>query len=56
MKILKTVFFVLSLAFFTSSCKKEDALGPVDNIPGLGGDIWVKGPLDNWIYDNLTVP
>lgn len=56
MKILKTFFFVLSLVFFASSCKKEDPLGPADNIPGLGGDTWAKGPLDNWIYDNLTVP
>lgn len=38
------------------SCKKNDNLGNVDNIPGLGGDTWVKGPIDNWIYDNLTKP
>ncbi|MEJ7681655.1 MAG: putative zinc-binding metallopeptidase [Segetibacter sp.] len=31
-------------------------MGNVDNIQGLGGDTWVKGAIDNWIYDNLTVP
>jgi substrate import-associated zinc metallohydrolase lipoprotein len=28
----------------------------VDDIPGLGGDTWVKGPIDNWVYDYLTKP
>ncbi len=56
MKILKTLLFVLSFAFFASSCRKEDPLGTVGNIPGLGGDIWAKGPIDNWVNDNLTLP
>jgi len=37
------------------SCKKEDPLD-VDNITGLGGDTWVKTPLDQWLYDSLVVP
>jgi len=37
------------------SCKKEDPLN-VDNITGLGGDTWVKTPLDQWLYDSLVVP
>lgn len=56
MKILKILFLVLSLTFLVSSCKKEDSLAPVSNLPGQGGDTWAKGPIDNWIYDNLTVP
>ncbi len=56
MKIIKVTFFVLLISAFTTSCKKEDALGNVDNIPGLGGDTWAKGSIDNWIYDTLTVP
>lgn len=56
MKISKPFFFLLSLAFFSSSCKKEDPLVTAENIPGLGGDIWAKGAIDNWINDNLTVP
>jgi len=39
-----------------TGCKKHTDLGNVDKIPGLGGDTWVKGPIDNWIYDNLTKP
>ncbi|WP_018615644.1 zinc-binding metallopeptidase [Segetibacter koreensis] len=56
MKILKFIFFTLSVSVVAISCKKEDALGNVDNIPGLGGDVWAKGPIDDWIYANLTTP
>jgi substrate import-associated zinc metallohydrolase lipoprotein len=56
MKIIKTSLFLCSLFFFATSCKKEAALGNVDNIQGLGGDSWAKGPIDNWIYDSLTLP
>ncbi len=44
------------MGIFVTSCKKEDPLGSVDNIPGLGGDTWVSGPIDKWILDTLTVP
>lgn len=54
MKHLKIVLILLCAA--TLSCNKEDALGDVDNIPGLGGDTWVKGPIDVWIQDNLVAP
>lgn len=39
------------------SCKKEK-INPQDaeNINGLGGDTWVKGPIDNWIKDSMTTP
>ena len=56
MKTIKVAFFVLSFCTFFTSCKKEDALGNVDNIPGLGGDTWASGPIDKWIYDTLTAP
>ncbi|MBC9932631.1 zinc-binding metallopeptidase [Chitinophaga qingshengii] len=48
---------LLALSFFLLlSCSKKDDLGKVDDIPGLGGDTWVKGPLDRWLFDTLTVP
>jgi substrate import-associated zinc metallohydrolase lipoprotein len=50
--ILTILFFICII----TSCNKEDDLGSVDEIPGLGGDPWVKGPIDNWIYNNLTKP
>lgn len=56
MKTLKLTIFGLLVAMFASSCYKEDELGSVDNIQGLGGDTWVQGPIDKWIYDSLTVP
>jgi len=56
MKISNIVFVIIAAALFTS-CKKED-FNPADaqNINGLGGDTWAKGPIDQWIYDTLTVP
>lgn len=52
-KIVALGFLVSMLA----SCGKEDFdINEANNINGLGGDTWVKGPIDNWIYDTLTVP
>jgi substrate import-associated zinc metallohydrolase lipoprotein len=55
MKTIRTLLFCISLALLTS-CSKEDDLGYVEDIPGLGGDTWIPGPLDKWLYDTLTVP
>ncbi len=52
----KILASALSLVVLMTSCKKDDNLGNVENIPGLGGDVYVKGPIDQWIYDSLTVP
>lgn len=54
MTTLKYSLIVL-LAAFIASCKKEDAL-ELDDISGLGGDTWTEGPIDKWIFDNLTTP
>lgn len=58
MKAVKYLFVMVLTGVGLVSCDKEEKLDPadVDNIRGLGGDVWVKGPIDNWIYDNLTVP
>jgi len=56
MKLIKRILFSGLILIAISSCNKEEALGPLENIPGLGGDSWVKGPIDQWIYDSLTVP
>ena len=56
MKALKIILIGFSFGLFLMSCKKEDPLGSVDNIPGLGGDSWAPGAIDKWIYDSLTVP
>lgn len=55
MKLIQLIC-ILSIAGSLSSCKKDEALQDVDNISGLGGDNWVKGPIDKWINDTLTVP
>lgn len=51
-------FKILLLLFCSAlaACNREDDLGDVDNIPGLGGDTWVQGPIDFWIRDSLTTP
>lgn len=46
-------FVFLSMAF--ASCKEED-LGNVEDISGLGGDDWVQGPIDKWLDDSLVTP
>jgi substrate import-associated zinc metallohydrolase lipoprotein len=56
MKRIKIIITALSMAIMISSCQKDDELGSVDNIPGLGGDTWTQGPIDKWILDTLTVP
>lgn len=53
---IKQLFLIIFLVVFIASCKKEDALTNVDNISGLGGDTWVKGPIDKYIYDSMTLP
>lgn len=50
------IFLFILLAVLMVSCKKDEDLGDVDNIPGLGGDTWVQTGLDKWIYNNFTVP
>ena len=48
---LSIVFYFLALV----SCNKEDDLD-TSSLPNLGGDTWVKGPIDKWINDSLTIP
>jgi substrate import-associated zinc metallohydrolase lipoprotein len=52
----KTIIYLFIIVVTIAGCKKSDNPGNVDNIPGLGGDTWAPGPIDNWIYDNLTKP
>jgi substrate import-associated zinc metallohydrolase lipoprotein len=61
MKTMKTininlVAFLVTVVFL-GSCKKDDFnAADANNINGLGGDTWVKGPIDKWIFDTLTTP
>jgi len=52
--IKSSLLFLFGLTALVS-CKKEDP-PDVENITGLGGDTWVKTPLDQWLYDTLVVP
>src|SRR6476620_9484137 len=56
MKIIKAIILLSAFGVFVASCTKDEQLGDVDNIPGLGGDQWVEGAIDKWIFDSLTVP
>src|ERR1044072_1810677 len=51
----KIYLLILALAVF-ASCKKEDDLGDVSSIPGLGGDTWEPTEIDNYIKDTFTIP
>src|SRR4051812_47418011 len=50
------IYFLIGMLAVLASCKKEDDLGDVSTIPGLGGDSWAATSVDNWIRDTLTVP
>src|SRR5215212_3009917 len=53
MKHLFKISAVCFLLITFASCKKDENLdGPLPL--GLGGDTWVKGPIDTWLYDSLT--
>lgn len=54
MKHLKILILLCCVSL--AACNKEDALEDVNNIPGLGGDTWTPGPIDQWITDSLTKP
>ena len=56
MKKLMQLSGILLVLLFATSCRKEEKLGEIGPIPGLGGDTWVRGPIDSFIYTNLTVP
>jgi substrate import-associated zinc metallohydrolase lipoprotein len=47
---------ILLLLCCMISCKKDDNLGDLSNIPGLGGDSSATTAIDQWINDTLTVP
>ena len=50
------IYLVIAALAILASCKKEDDLGDVSTIPGLGGDTWATTPIDRWISDTLTTP
>ncbi|HEX6428257.1 MAG TPA: putative zinc-binding metallopeptidase [Niastella sp.] len=50
------IYLVIAALATLASCKKEDDLGDVSTIPGLGGDTWATTPIDRWIRDTLTTP
>jgi len=56
MKQLKIYIAIMLLGGIMASCKKDNDLGDVNNIPGLGGDSVVATTIDKWIHDTLTVP
>src|SRR5436309_1369803 len=56
MKSLKIIALLISAASLFTACQKDNDLGNVDEIIGLGGDTWAKTELDKWLYDTLTVP
>ncbi|EOR95475.1 hypothetical protein ADIARSV_1294 [Arcticibacter svalbardensis MN12-7] len=52
----KKQLYIILLAFIASfaSCTKEEDL--TGDIVGLGGETWVKGPLDDWLSTNYVQP
>jgi substrate import-associated zinc metallohydrolase lipoprotein len=54
-RFVKLILFFFSVSLLMSSCSDdEDVLNTT--LPGLGGDTWVQGPLDTWLYENFVLP
>jgi substrate import-associated zinc metallohydrolase lipoprotein len=56
MQLIKAITVLSLFSIFTISCTKEEHLGSIDNISGLGGDTWTNTAIDKWIYDSLILP
>src|SRR4051812_43759422 len=57
MNQFKTIIGVLAITLAgMTSCKKDSFTPLTTPPPGLGGDITAKDPIDQFIYDSLTVP
>ena len=55
MNILKLITYCSLVLAITSCSKKHDDVNYTPS-PGLGGDVWAKGPIDKWMEDSLTKP
>jgi substrate import-associated zinc metallohydrolase lipoprotein len=56
MKQRSKYFFAGAVMVLLFTACRKNSLDTSYPINGLGGDTWVKGPIDKWIYDSLTVP
>lgn len=54
-RVVNRILLIGLLATTLVSCK-EEGLGDVEEISGLGGDKWVPGPIDKWLDDSLVEP
>ncbi len=52
----KLPLLILAVSLTMVACKKDDNLGDLSAIQGLGGDSVATTSIDKWIYDTLTVP
>lgn len=48
------LFLLLFTVSLLAACEKEDEADT--SLPGLGGETWAKGPLDDWLHENFVVP
>jgi substrate import-associated zinc metallohydrolase lipoprotein len=55
MKVVNKIISFCFLLALLSSCRKEENLNATVPL-SAGGDTWAKGPIDKWLYDNLTKP
>jgi len=56
MKINKLpLLLLLFLTGFMAACSEEDENLDIP-LPGLGGETWAKGPVDNWLDENYVKP
>lgn len=56
MKKYSLQFLFIATLWSTFSACSKDAILPEEPIIGLGGDDWVWGELDTYVYENFTLP
>ncbi|RDV11995.1 hypothetical protein DXT99_22965 [Pontibacter diazotrophicus] len=52
-KYIRLFLLLFSLSFISACSEDDDADTP---LPDLGGETWVQGPLDTWLYQNFVTP
>lgn len=52
-KYIRLFLLLFSVSFLSACSEDDDADTP---LPSLGGETWVQGPLDTWLYENFVTP
>ena len=52
-KYIRFLIILFAVSLFSACSEEDDADTP---LPDLGGETWVNGPVDSWLYENFVAP